>query len=284
MPKNNPLKACSSKDTPILIHRVWQVALFQDSPTVRNFRIVTLQQILDAIKALHDLYDVERSLEKTCAQFDFEFFSIISLEPLSRTRLKLPASNPAMTHVLASNFPDAIKQACERDVSQASGPVFAALHQSSAPLMVRLSADGGGNAAPLRDMKRDIDPANWLSQTNVLIPLLGTQNDRCVVGFHGKAPLPNAPNLAELAMLASGLFGRFCELGKVERVVIPVLSQREVECLRWTSAGKTSHEMALILQISEHTVNHYITLACRKLNTVNRIQAVALAIRLKIIK
>ena len=148
-----------------------------------------------------------------------------------RTRLKLPASNPAMTHVLASNFPDAIEQVCELDVSQASGPVFAALHQSSAPLMVRLSADAGGNAAPLRDVKRDIDPANWLGQTNVLFPLLGTQNDRCVVGFHGKGLLPNASHFAELALLASGLFARFCELGKVERIDLPVLSGKWSACV-----------------------------------------------------
>lgn len=253
-------------------------------PDGAYFRVFTLQQTLDAIKALHELYEVVHSLEKTCAQFGFEYFSIISLEPLMQTKMKSSVSNPAMTHVLASNFPNAIEQACELDVSQARGPVFSALHQSSAPFMVRLGVKGAGNAAPIRHAERDIAPANWLGQANVLIPMLGTQNQRCVLGFHGKGGLPNARNFAKLALLASGLFERFCELRKVERNDIPELSQREAECLSWTSAGKTSHEMALILEISEHTVNHYITLACQKLNTVNRIQAVALAIRLKIIK
>ncbi len=61
------------------------------------------------------------------------------------------------------------------------------------------------------------------------------------------------------------------------------LSQRELECLRWSAAGKSSEEVALILHLSVHTVNSYINLAMRKLDTVNRVQAVAMAGRLRLI-
>jgi DNA-binding CsgD family transcriptional regulator len=57
------------------------------------------------------------------------------------------------------------------------------------------------------------------------------------------------------------------------------LSRREVECLSWASAGKTSVEMSEILGLSEYTVNHYLNRATRKLDAVNRVQAVAKAIR-----
>ena len=50
--------------------------------------------------------------------------------------------------------------------------------------------------------------------------------------------------------------------------------------LHWrTAAGKTSVEIAKILNLSEHTVNHYLNNATRKSGTVNRTQTVASALR-----
>jgi DNA-binding CsgD family transcriptional regulator len=61
------------------------------------------------------------------------------------------------------------------------------------------------------------------------------------------------------------------------------LNVRETECLKWVAAGKTSSEIAQITTLSEHTVNHYLAICCRKLDAVNRIQAAVKAVRLGII-
>ncbi len=47
------------------------------------------------------------------------------------------------------------------------------------------------------------------------------------------------------------------------------LSAREVECLRWAAAGKSSDEIAIILDISAYTVSSYFKSAARKLDAVN---------------
>lgn len=57
------------------------------------------------------------------------------------------------------------------------------------------------------------------------------------------------------------------------------LSPRETEVLRWTAAGKTAAEIAVILDISGRTVEFHINSAARKLDTVNRIQTVVEAMR-----
>jgi len=62
------------------------------------------------------------------------------------------------------------------------------------------------------------------------------------------------------------------------------LNKRELECLNWAAAGKTSGEIAVIVSLSEHTVNHYLNSCCKKLDCVNRTQAVARAIRTRVIK
>jgi len=62
-----------------------------------------------------------------------------------------------------------------------------------------------------------------------------------------------------------------------------LLSSSERNCLVWSACGKTSHEIALILSLSEHTVNHYFVVAAAKLQANNRAHAIAKAIKLGII-
>jgi DNA-binding CsgD family transcriptional regulator len=57
------------------------------------------------------------------------------------------------------------------------------------------------------------------------------------------------------------------------------LSAREIACLHWAAVGKTSWETAVILGVSEHTVNFHLGNACNKLNVQNRRAAVATALR-----
>lgn len=61
------------------------------------------------------------------------------------------------------------------------------------------------------------------------------------------------------------------------------LSNREIECLRWSADGKTSWEIAKILVLSERTVIFHLGNAAQKLGAVNRRQAVVRAIALGLI-
>lgn len=63
----------------------------------------------------------------------------------------------------------------------------------------------------------------------------------------------------------------------------PRFRRREIEVVEWTAEGKTSSEIALILGLSEYTVNEYIGSAMRKLDALNRIHLVTKAIRVGII-
>jgi len=57
------------------------------------------------------------------------------------------------------------------------------------------------------------------------------------------------------------------------------LSPRQISCLHWVAAGKTSWEIACILRITERTVNFHLQHAYRKLGVHTRAAAVACAIR-----
>lgn len=59
----------------------------------------------------------------------------------------------------------------------------------------------------------------------------------------------------------------------------PSLTPRELEALRWTMDGKTAWEVGAIMSISERTAVLHLQNAMRKLNCVNKHQAVLKAIR-----
>ena len=104
-----------------------------------------------------------------------------------------------------------------------------------------------------------------------------------IVGFSGEGPEPDQTKLVELHYLSNLLFSKINALRDEHEDKTFGLKPREIDCLQWTSQGKTSDEIAIILSLSQHTVNHYLTNAARKLDTTNRTHAVSKALRLKII-
>jgi len=57
------------------------------------------------------------------------------------------------------------------------------------------------------------------------------------------------------------------------------LTKREREVLQWAAAGKSAWEIGEILGIAKRTVDEHVQRASRKLNAINRTQAVATALR-----
>lgn len=75
----------------------------------------------------------------------------------------------------------------------------------------------------------------------------------------------------------------FCEsikglIDKENAAQIPALSNREIECLLWAGAGKTTGEIAGILSVADGTVEEYFKRAAKKLGATTRAQACVRAI------
>lgn len=48
------------------------------------------------------------------------------------------------------------------------------------------------------------------------------------------------------------------------------LTRREFDCIYWVGAGKSTKQIASILNISTHTVNYYLASVSRKYKVTNR--------------
>ncbi|MBL6430436.1 MAG: autoinducer binding domain-containing protein [Alphaproteobacteria bacterium] len=66
-------------------------------------------------------------------------------------------------------------------------------------------------------------------------------------------------------------------IAETELATAPILSEREKECLKWVSEGKTSWETSVIMSISERTVLFHLSNIQSKLQTTSRAHSVAKA-------
>lgn len=110
--------------------------------------------------------------------------------------------------------------------------------------------------------------------------------DRGQVGlfiFGGPELSPNPQTLHDLHGRCFALFDAVSRIISTQSRDLPSMSRREIECLKLTSRGYTSEEIAKLLKLSVHTANQYLTQTTQKLNAVNRMHAVAKALRLGLI-
>lgn len=81
-----------------------------------------------------------------------------------------------------------------------------------------------------------------------------------------------------LRSLAQNFHTRILRLHNVAHAEAKTMSIRELDCLKWTAAGKTAWEASIIMGISERTVRFHLNAAREKLGCATTTQAVAKAV------
>lgn len=92
------------------------------------------------------------------------------------------------------------------------------------------------------------------------------------------------PELETLQACANIIHQRVVEFDIGDEIERPVLSPRETECMKWVSRGKDAQAIAIILNISDHTVRDYLKSARNKLGAVTLPQAIHKATIYNLIK
>lgn len=168
---------------------------------------------------------------------------------------------------LLTTVPDHEKPALARALSEDKGEIASRMFATASPFTSGLSFE---------TLSGEADPS--LTTCTLVIPLHSPEGKRFWLLLAGKRPQPGRRELAELMLDAMRIFARFHDKILVGESAAQ-LTAREVEVVRWTSEGKTSADIAIILGLSEHTVISHITSAARKLKAVNRVHMIAIAVR-----
>lgn len=150
--------------------------------------------------------------------------------------------------------------------------------RSSAPCFWRSPPSGTAPsrlAAELAPVLPDLD--------GIAFPVFASQGKDGLVVFSGRDLELADAALCEAHLASVALFGTVVRLAADARAGAPLISRRELECLRLTARGLTSEEIAASLGLSIHTANQYLANTAQKLDAVNRMHAVAKAMRLGLI-
>lgn len=235
-------------------------------------KIFSLHEAVSDIYKLDTQFDMLRLMRSAAEAYSFKYFVVFTIPP--RTVLDLSAST------IITNLPAEFIALFDKYKLLQSSPLLHRLRETTLPVSYRIS-----DFERTRDGGEAHDIFAQFSYTGgIAIPVHDARGKRAVVGFMGdRAPVePN--EVMELTYLSQHVYDKLASICALDVRTTEALSERELDCLNWTSAGKTSAEIAEILNLSEHTVNHYLNRATRKLDAVNRTQAVAKAFRLGLVK
>lgn len=224
------------------------------------------------IPALKTQFDVFRFMKRLTETYRQRAFMVMNLPGATATEL---AGNTIIT-----NWPAELLAAFDQARMLANSTLVRKLRRTSAPFAYDLEQviKASGNAAAKTMFER------FNLVRGGYFPVHDISGNRGVVSIIGDGPAFSKQQMMELTYISIHVFERLSDIRSLDVRVTEQLSDRELDCLNWTAAGKTSSEIAGILGLSEHTVNHYLNRATKKLDTVNRTQAVAKALRIGLIK
>ncbi len=230
---------------------------------------------VNEVSGLNTQFDIFRFMKRLTEAYRVRAFMVLNLPSATARDLQ---SNTVIT-----NWPAELLSAYDHEALLTNSPVMGKLRSSTVPFFNDLSkakldrSDGkSGIVTALFERFRMMRFAYF--------PTHDPSGARGAVSFSGDRE-PFAPEeMLELHYISTHVFDRLAEIRALDNRVVDALTDREIDCLNWTAAGKTSVEIADILGLSEHTVNHYLNRATKKLDTVNRTQAVAKALRIGLIK
>ncbi|MEP9386182.1 LuxR family transcriptional regulator [Mesorhizobium sp. KR9-304] len=158
-------------------------------------------------------------------------------------------------------------------------PVVSRMKQLPAP--VQWSDAAGGTKIDSDGEVVMGDAGEFKLKDGLAFPLVTLDGQIVMVSLGGERIEMSNQEFGMISLVATYAIGRAMQLlTEGNRAIDHIeLTPRERECLTWAAAGKSEWEISQILGISEHTSEKHLLNAKFKLGAVNRVQAVAEAIR-----
>lgn len=211
--------------------------------------------------------DFRQFADRWCREHGLPYFIIVMLPLFDGDRLA--------SHSIIGNWPSALVERLDASSAIHDWTCFCLLKTTTRPFSHSLTE--WSSRRERRELKEILCQIGLLY--GHFFPVHDAQGNMGAVVLGGAKETIGMRSRGALQVTSMLLFSRLAAIGATRRPQSGVITAREGECLIWTAAGKTSAEIAQILRLSENTVNHHLFKAVRKLDTVNRTQAVVVAMR-----
>ena len=229
------------------------------------------------LRHIDTLYDID--LSKSEAIFS-QLADCTGIHKLSYIAVNLPAATDRH-YVLRTNFPSDWAQRYEQNGYFSVDPVVRRSFHSIMPFdwaeLKSLTATQANFFGESREF--------GVGERGISIPLRTRGNEQAMLSLtsnlsHHSWQQLKREELGRMRLLASVFHASvMSSVQGVETPPEPMLTYREVECLRWCAEGKTHEEIASILRLSPRTVRFFLDSARRKMNCQNIVQTVVVAMQ-----
>jgi LuxR family transcriptional regulator, quorum-sensing system regulator BjaR1 len=225
---------------------------------------------------LKSQFDVFRAVKRVTADFGWRTFMIM--------RMPRDLEDATLSGLsIICNWPAELLNRYDQIGIFKDSPIVTRLKNSVIPFRFDLSnVPPGDRVGPLGEVVELLYHHNM--PRGIYFPVHDAFGNRAAIVYSGDRPAAGIDEMLQLSMISALLYERISQLKYADEKPAEELSDREIECLILTSTGKTSAEIAETLHVSEHSVNHYLNRAAKKLGTSNRTQAVAKALRIGLIR
>lgn len=230
------------------------------------------QEIIETLRGSRTEADILAGLERGGARFGYENFFMTGLP--ERPGESLGA------YAMLSGWPEAwLERYIERGYVHVD-PVIRRVRNDNDPFMWDDAPYDRDDAAAARVMDESPD---YGLRKGMTVPIHGIRGFHAAVCFSASHDVRwSGPRLGALQLIAIFAHSQASAIiegrGSRQRPA-PRLSRREIEVLKWSSAGKSTWDTSVILGLSQDTVGEYLANAQRKLDAANRTHAVAEAMR-----
>lgn len=182
-------------------------------------------------------------------------------------------------HVLINGWPE---EWCERYLAKgylAHDPLVSHLRRDPVPVEWHTVVEKVASESEAMQIVREAGAFGM--KEGVGLSLATLEGAPILVSLAGDAVEMSRQDLGTISLVCSIAVGRAIQIrsGNIDEPPQRELSSREIECIRWAARGKSEWEISQILGISEHTSEKHLLRAKAKLGAINRVHAVAEAIR-----
>ncbi len=228
---------------------------------------------VDGLEGRSTVDDIANAFEQAVARYGVEHFIATGLPTKGQ---------PLEDLVIASRWPpEFFMLYIENDYARFD-PLIRRSIQSSMPFEWHVDfyrSDGNPRVAEI--MRRAADAG---VKHGYFVPIHGPKGYEGCVSMAGNKLDLTVQDRSAVHLMALYAFDRMRSLrGNMPADKKIVLTAREREVLSWVAAGKSAAQISQALKISKRTVDEHSQTAARKLGAANRTQAVAIAMRDRII-
>jgi len=234
-------------------------------------RLIKALDLVEAISEQADVASVSGELEQLATDYGFNTFVLAAFT--GPGTLDTP-------YLLASGWDPEWQQRYEDNQYGVDDPVVARAARSSRPFVWNDTLNDPW-VTPMGARIMD-EACEFNMKDGILVPVHGPNGCEGALAFGGDQADLSSTDMKALHLVGLYAFSHLMDLetGRQDPPLPEqILTDRELDCLRWAAAGKTSWEISSVLGISRHTTDWYLAEATRKLGAANRTHAVVQAMR-----